>query len=246
MAFLTCSFSSEVLKKSVQFNAIIPRGCEKGSRVLYLLHGLSDDYTAWMRFSSIERYANEAGIVVIMPDAARSFYTDMIGGPPYYTFFQKEFIPYVTTLFSLQADREHTYIAGLSMGGYGAIKLAFLNPDIFSAAASLSGAVDIVSRMEKDPRLAEAIHLVFGPPSATKNTSNDLFYLAKNPIGASIPRLYIACGTEDFLYQDNLRFRDVLSTSSYPFRFECGQGIHDWNFWDTYIKKAISFFLRSN
>ena len=158
-------------------------------------------------------------------------------------FFTNEFFPYVNKLFSLQAERDHTYIAGLSMGGYGALKLALLNPHIFSAAASLSGAVDVVSRMEKDPRWSEAERLIFGPPAKTKNTSCDLFYLAKNPVSHVYPRLYITCGTEDFLYQDNLRFRDVLADSVYPFQFACSQGVHDWNFWDVYIQKAIKFFI---
>ncbi len=241
MAFITCTFYSELLQKSVQFNAIIPQGKEQGAKVVYLLHGLSDDYTAWSRYTAIERYANENGIVIIMPDGARSFYTDMAYGGSYYSFFTKELFPYVQKLFRVSTNRVDTFIAGLSMGGYGALKIALRNPEMFAAAASLSGAVHISDRLENDPRWKETKRFVFGT-EPVQNTQNDLFFLVSQHSPSLPLRLYLACGTEDFLYRDNLAFVDVLSKTSIPYRFESAPGIHDWKFWDAYIQKALAFF----
>ncbi len=246
MAFINCTFFSETLQKSVQFNAIIPKGKESGASVLYLLHGLTDDYTAWSRYTSIERYANDAGIVIIMPDGGRSFYTDMAYGGAYYTFFTKEFFPYIQKLFRVSQKREDTFIAGLSMGGYGALKIALLNPEVFSAVASLSGAVNVSDRLENDPRWADTRHLVFGDAETVRGTENDLFFLAANQEATPPVRIYLACGTEDFLFRDNLAFADVLSKTSIPYQFDAAPGIHEWKFWDTYIQKALFFFLEKS
>ncbi len=243
MAFITCTFDSNVLQKSVQFNAIIPDKAKK-ARVLYLLHGLSDDHTAWCRYTSIERYANEAGIAVIMPNGDHGFYTDMAYGGAYYTYFMEELYPYIQALFPVSQTREDTFVAGLSMGGYGALKFLLRNPDKFAAGASLSGCVDVPTRLSHDPRWKEVQRLVFGAGSNPAGTADDLFYLAET-FGSKAPiRMYIACGTEDFLYQDNLRFTTALSHRSLPFFFDASPGIHDWNFWDLHIQKAIQFFLK--
>ncbi len=246
MAFITCNFSSAVLQKSTQFNAIIPKGKESGAPVLYLLHGLTEDYTAWMRYTSIERYANEAGIVVIMPDGARSFYTDMAYGNAYYTFFVEELFNYIPTLFSVSKKREDTFIAGLSMGGYGALKFALRNPERFSACASLSGSVDVSDRLSHDPRWAEIKKLVFGGNNTVDGTEDDLFYLLKNYKHPDPVRVYLACGEEDFLYRNNLTFVDAISKAALPYCFHSAHGVHDWKFWDEQIQYAIQFFLGRN
>lgn len=242
MALLTCTFQSKVLQDTTHFNAIIPSGCEKGSRVLYLLHGISDDYSAWCCNTSIERYANENGIVVIMPDAGRSFCLDMANGQPYYTFFTKEFFPYVSNLFSISRKREDTFIAGLSMGGYGALSLALRKPELFGAAASLSGPVDVCKRLKTDPRWTETQRLVFGEGTSPENTSDDLFYLVQNYTAQQAPRLFLSCGTSDFLYKDNVAFQNILSKTNIPHKIDFFEGIHDWEFWEKAIQKAIMFF----
>lgn len=241
MALITCHFDSSLLGKSVAFQAIIPAGKEKNAKVFYLLHGLSDDYTAWTRYTSIERYANEAGIVVILPDAARSFYTDMVHGGPYYSFFTEEFFPYVSSLFSISTRREDTWIGGLSMGGYGAMKLALRNPERFSAVASLSGALHIARRLGHDPRWNEIADLVFGDPLAPIGTSEDLIHLAKTYASPEKLRMFITCGTEDFLYADNVAFVEALEHPNLLYTFSPAPGVHNWAFWDVQIQKAIQY-----
>lgn len=243
MAFLTCSFFSKILQKTVQFNAIIPPGKEKNAPVLYLLHGLSDDYSSWMRYTSIERYANEAGIVVIMPDGGQSFYSDMAFGNAYFSFFTEEFFDYIPSLFSVSPEREKTFIAGLSMGGYGALKIALRTPERFSAAGSLSGPLDFCWRYHHDPRWQNVRRLVIGDDKDPTGTPDDLLYLVQTYKKSHPLRLYITCGTEDFLYKDNLTFLDILSKSAIPYQTHFTSGIHDWNFWDSGIKDVISFFV---
>ncbi len=244
MAVLTCTFFSNILQKSVQFNAIVPRDKERDARVLYLLHGLSDDYTAWSRFSSIERYANDAGLVIVMPDGGKSFYTDMMYGDRYYSFFVNEFFDYASSLLGFSQNREDTFIGGLSMGGYGALKIALRNPNRFSAVASLSGAVDICNRLKRDPRWSDIQKNVFGEKNDPTGTKDDLFFLIKNHVNQKPLRIYLSCGREDFLYQDNVAFADAVSNAKFRYKFECPHGIHDWNFWDLNIKKAIDYLLK--
>src|SRR3712207_4064507 len=130
--------------------------------VLYLLHGLSDDDTIWLRRTSIERYVAPLGLAVVMPQVHRSFYADERYGGRYWTFLSEELPALVDSWFRVSQRREDTFVAGLSMGGYGALKWALRQPDRFAAAASLSGAVGVEGLRTRrgrpeDPRLFERI-----------------------------------------------------------------------------------------
>lgn len=244
MAFLTCDYKSAVLGQNVAFNAVLPEQTDQPARTLYLLHGLSDDHTNWMRFTSIERYANDSGIAVIMPNAARSFYTDMANGRCYYTFVAEELVAMAHRLFHLSSRREDRFIAGLSMGGYGAYRIALKNPDKFCAAGSLSGALDS-NRLARSDDWEGDRRLILGEQYDVAGTDLDLRFLVNEIIrtGAPKPRLYQACGTEDFLYSANTEFRDFIQGKGFDHRYEEGPGDHTWAFWDTYIQKAIDFML---
>lgn len=247
MAFLQCSFKSSVLGQEVAFNAIIPQDVTDNIKSVYLLHGLSDNHSNWSRFTSVERYARDNSIAVFMPNVDRSFYTDMKYGRNYYTYIVEEFINYTRQLFKLSTKREDTFIAGLSMGGYGAFKIALRNPDIFSAAASFSGVLDIVSRFNVEKTWDSEKHLIVGenPDFDGNEGKENLKYLLDN-FDKNSPkvRLYQACGTEDFLYEDNQRFRQWIKETGFEHVYEEGPGGHEWAFWDKHIKKAIEFFLK--
>ncbi len=241
MSFITCTFQSNILQKSVQFNVILPQNI-KQARVLYLLHGLSDDYSAWSRHTCIERYANEFGFVVIMPDGGKSYYTDMSTGDMYYKHFTEEIFTYIPSVFNINCKRENTFIAGLSMGGYGALKFALRNPELFFGAASLSGCVDVCHRLKTDPRWKMAKTQVFGAESQVKESENDLFYLLKNNHFNTFPvHIYLACGTEDFLYKDNLLFAEELKKYRLSHQISFSTGIHDWIYWDNEIQEVLKY-----
>ena len=173
VALLTCDFFSEALEVGTSMTVLLPQATEAqvgvasaetkqdAFPVLYLLHGLSDDHTAWLRYTSIERYASAAGLAVVMPAVGRSFYADEASGHRYWTYLSEELPELVESFFRVSQRREDTYVAGLSMGGYGAVKLALTHPERFAAAASLSGALDVVS-LAAQPERRDFFDRVFG------------------------------------------------------------------------------------
>jgi S-formylglutathione hydrolase FrmB len=255
MALIHCGFQSEVLGISTSISVILPEsthsqiGMDSSIKkeeypTLYLLHGLSDDHTIWHRRTSIERYAASTGIAIVMPNAGRSFYTDMKHGYKYFTFINEELLEVSRHFFPLSNRREDTFAAGLSMGGYGAYKLALSSPEKFAAAASMSGALDIVSVINNNSlEIPEELYNIFGNFDSVKDSENDLFYLAKKVSSSTgpKPKLYQCCGTEDFLYKDNLGFKNFIEKTSLNHTYEEGSGTHEWGYWDNQIQKVLKW-----
>jgi putative tributyrin esterase len=215
-------------------------------KVLYLLHGLSDDASAWQRYSSIETYARLYGLVVVMPSVNRSFYIDQPNGHNYFTFLIEELPQYLKDVFALAPKREDTLIAGLSMGGYGAFKAALLHPEMYSAAASFSGALslDIVLANPNDPRIPE-FTLLFGDPHKLPGSEHDpavwLKRAAQDP--SALPKLYIACGRQDDLYPLSIGFHKACQALGITSEYYEEDARHDWLFWDGQIKRWLASVL---
>ncbi|SEU14602.1 alpha/beta hydrolase family protein [Paenibacillus sp. NFR01] len=257
MALIECRFYSDVLGLSTSMTVILPQqtstqiGMSNVSRgtlhpTLYLLHGLSDDDSIWLRRTSIERYVAEMGIAVVMPQVHRSFYTDMEEGGRYWTFISEELPAIARSFFPLSSEREDNFVAGLSMGGYGAIKLGLRKPEMFAAAASLSGALSMAShikehRRDGNPLIAE-FDRIFGQNDIS-GTPNDLLWLLKQADEANGPKplLYQCCGTEDFLYEDNQEFRKACAETSLSLTYEEGPGEHEWGYWDAKIQDVLAW-----
>ena len=251
MALIHCDCFSEALGVCTSFCAILPQpsAAQRAARktaprypVHYLLHGLSDDHTIWQRRTSIERYVAPLPLVVIMPAVQRSFYADMAHGYRYWTFVSEELPALARSFFPVSDARADTFAAGLSMGGYGALKLALRHPDRYAAAASLSGVTDI-ARVAGDAGLASDIRLVFDQPAALAGTDDDLFHLAKRVARSRgpRPRLFQACGTEDFLYADNVKFRRHAEALKLDLTYTEGPGTHDWGYWDQQIQRVLAW-----
>lgn len=251
MPLFHCNFFSETLLLQCSMDVIIPqpspeqRKAGSGYRypVLYLLHGLSDDHSIWQRRTSIERYLDAHQIAAVMPAVNRSFYTDMASGPRYWTFISEELPALARWYFPLSAERDDNFVAGLSMGGYGAFKLGLSHPERFAAAASLSGAVDILEAFSGDDEawLAE-MRMTFGDLDKVAGSPADLFYLARQVASSGPqPRLYQCCGTEDFLYQHNIRFRDHARSLGLDLTYEEGPGEHEWGYWDRMIQNVLNW-----
>lgn len=256
MAFIQCDFFSEVLGLSCSMNVVLPQrtvgqiGMEGQVRegkfpVLWLLHGLSDDHTIWMRRTSIERYVASLGLAVIMPAVNRSFYVDAVNGPAYHTFIAEELPKIARGFFPLSDAREDNFVAGLSMGGYGAFLLALRHPERYSFAASLSGVLNIASLHERfaseSPMRMQEYLQWFGGPEKVAGSDWDLFALMKKHVktGIPLPKLYSVCGTEDFLYSDHCEFRDLCKGLDFPLDAEQAPGAHEWSFWDVMIQRAL-------
>lgn len=248
MALLQCRFYSESLGLMTSAVVVLPEKREEGAllQTLYLLHGLSDDDSIWLRRTSIERYADPLGLAVVMPQVHRSFYTDMESGYPYWTFLSEELPQIMRAMFPLSAARGDNFAAGLSMGGYGAFKLALNRPERFAAAASLSGALNMAATKSDFARdmLDKDIRLIYGSENKIAGTNNDLLWLLEQHRGTpkeQLPALYQWCGTEDFLYEDNLAFRDKCKEAGIPLVYEEGPGSHEWRYWDEKIQDVLNW-----
>jgi S-formylglutathione hydrolase FrmB len=250
MALLTCDFFSEALELGTSITVVLPQptvgqvGVDPGADadapppLLYLLHGRSDDHTAWLRYTSIERYATAAGVAVVMPAVARSFYADEAHGHRYWTYLSEELPTLVHRFFRVGESREQTFVAGLSMGGYGALKWAFHQPERFAAAASLSGAVDVVGFTRDPERRDELVDRVYG---GEPGPGEDLYALLDKADPEALPDLYLSCGTEDFLHDDNVRFVEALRARGLDPVVDFRPGEHEWGFWDTDIQRVLAW-----
>jgi putative tributyrin esterase len=258
MAFFQVKFFSNTLGMNTSMNVILPQqntkqiGTKENSKrdkypTVYLLHGMSDDESIWMRRTSIERYASEYGFAIVMPTTNLGWYTNTSYGLNYWNFISEE-LPKVCREFfpSMSQSREETFVAGLSMGGYGSFKLGLAKSDIFGAAASLSGALNIASssgieRFKENRVFWEGI---FGPLEKIKNSNNDLFYLADELINLNKekPRFYLWCGEEDFLYQNSLDMEKKMKDLGLSIEAHYSKGNHDWFFWDSEIQNVLRWF----
>lgn len=265
MALLSCHMYSHALCGNISFNVCLPTptsgdrvnydtlkqdyGYEKGLPVAYLLHGMYGDANSWIRFSNIDRYAQDRRCAVVTCSAGNNFYQNLPGGLPYETFLTKELPAYICALFPVSPRREDTFIGGFSMGGYGAWHLGLLAPERFAKAASMSGALDIVALYESAKLNPGALpfnwQAMFGDPEALAGSGSDLFaqYKACAAKGCA-PELYQACGTEDFLYEMNLSVRDRFLAMGAKLTYAEGPGGHDWNFWDNRMQEMLDWFLR--
>ena len=252
MALLRCDFFSDVLDLSTSMTVILPQATDGQigmagtvtagpAPVLYLLHGLSDDDTSWVRRTSIERYVDPLGLAVVMPEVHRSCYTDQAHGGRYWTFLSEELPAVVGSFFRVSQRREDTFVAGLSMGGYGALKWALRCPDRFAAAASLSGALDMATRaatgFEPDPALMAT---VFGPRQVA-GSEDDLLALLDRSDPVRLPRLHVSCGTEDHLLDENRRFVAAAERRGIDVTVELGPGEHEWGYWDAMLPHVLAW-----
>ncbi|HRQ36343.1 MAG TPA: alpha/beta hydrolase family protein [Chloroflexota bacterium] len=256
MTLIHCDFYSEVLNLSCSMVVVLPQRPLPTTHsspppklpTLYLLHGLSDDHTIWQRRTSIERYAEEKGIAVVMPAVHRSYYTDMANGYRYWTYVSEEIPARARDMFPLSTRREDNFVAGLSMGGYGAFKMALRHPERFAAAASLSGALDVATLARlKEPSWEAEMRTIFGDLDTIPGSENDLFHLAAQVAQSDQPKpkLFQWCGTADFLYLTNIKFRDFVQTLPFDYTYSEGPGDHTWGHWDAQIQNVLNWLSLS-
>ena len=266
MAFFQVNLFSAVLGFPVDVNIFVPTPNSdevlnnKNSdyfvpgakfQVLYLLHGAYGDHTDWFRLTSIEKYATIHKLAVVMPAAANSFYQDMETGSAYLTFLTKELPEFVEKMFPISREREDHFVAGLSMGGYGAWKLALTIPEYFSAAASLSGALDLkeIYAQTKEETLSGPFRWneIFADPEKIEGSDADLLCLIEKvrAQGLPVPRLYQTVGTEDFIYPANRTMKEHMEKLAEKWKLDYTYaehpGIHDWDFWDTHIQDVLDW-----
>ena len=248
MAHLVVDYYADALGVQTRMHVLLPQRLAAGkAKTLYLLHGMSDDEGTWMRRTSIERYAEEKGLAVVMPDGGLGWYTDMYRGLAWFKFISGELPALCRRFFPILSDkREDTWIGGNSMGGYGALKCALRAPQTFSRVISLSGALDVADTAINNtvPATRRYWEDVFGPAEDVSGSENDLFAAATALTDPALrPRIYMWCGTEDFLYGQNTRMRDHLRALGYNLTYEESPGDHQWQYWDKKIAGALDWLL---
>jgi len=246
MALMQVGFFSAQLGLRMNMNVLVPQSGdgERKFKVLYLLHGLSDDCSMWCRNTRIEPYVEQLPLIVVMPEVHRSFYADMHAGGRYWSFVSEELPQLVRGFFHISEARCDTYVAGLSMGGYGALKLALRRPERFGHCAAFSGALRpeqllrVADRKELQPEFGN----MFGNEADFLGGENDLFTLAEK--AAALPEeqrtaLHLFCGSEDFLIAHNREFHARLDRLGYPHDYTEAPGVHCWEFWDDCIRQTL-------
>ncbi len=261
MAVFQVNFMAETLGRTVPLYVILPtdksylpgmKRREEGKpyKTLYLLHGIIGNYTDWLYGTRIQRWAEEKDLAVVMPSGDNSMYLDH-AVDRYGEFIGKELVEFTRRTFPLSRRREDTYIGGLSMGGFGAIRNGLKYHETFGAIISLSGALvldESILEEVKEPKFPSETmayrHQVYGEDlEAALDSDRNPAWLVEKMCRENIafPDIFMACGTEDFLLRQNQAFSDLLTAHQVPHLFETAPGSHEWDFWDRYIKKALDW-----
>ena len=247
MAFMEIQIKSNMLDMNTTIAVIYPEHSQKNKniKVLYLLHGYTGHYMDWMRQTAIERYANSYDLCVVMPSVHNSYYTNNIYNIKYFDYVAKELPQIIEGMFKVSKKKEDRYVAGLSMGGYGALKIGLTFPHKFHKVASLSGAIDVDRIYELNKHLPKSKQFISAfRKMPVKGTKNDIYYLLnKANEKNNIPGLFIACGTDDFLYPDHLNLLTYLNEKNIPHTHVESPGGHEWRLWDVYIKDVLKWMF---
>lgn len=251
MSLITLKFFSEALGMQTEALVVMPQKGNYGEiginsnvkpgpyKCLYLLHGLSDDHTIWLRRTSIERYASYYGICVVMPRADRSFYSNMKYGLAYYDHIAKELPKVIREYFNVSDKQEDNFVAGLSMGGYGALKIGLRESGSFAACAGISPCGDLKQLAEFN----EVFRPIFGDDLAIPPEDDLLCLIDAKKDCPNRPKVYIGIGTEDFLYNNIRSVCTSLRENGYDFTYRESAGSHTWEFWDEYIQYILKWML---
>jgi putative tributyrin esterase len=252
--FENFKLNSKLMNREMPYRIVFPANYDlskdKRYAVIYLLHGYSGHFDNWVDKTKLTDYAKDYDYIIVTPEGDNGWYADSVSLPNdrYETYIADELINEVDKKFRTIADKEHRAIAGLSMGGYGALKFGIKYPDKFILAGSFSGAVGIGSYKVKEdlPQglFRDSIIKIFGEPESESKNSNDIFKMIgempKDKIPA-LPFLYLDCGTEDELgfLPTNRQLADILTTKKIPHEFRELPGGHNWKLWNTQVDEFL-------
>ncbi len=251
MAIMHTLFTSLTLMRRCAMNVFVPEkphsDGKAGFPVVYLLHGRSDDENSYADHG-IRALAEKYEFIIVMPDGSRSFYSDMICGQKYWTFIAEELPQLIATMFPARTDRASTFATGLSMGGYGALKLGLRQPERFSKVASMSAVADIgwVGRAEGNMSDVE-VASIYGSRTGMLGGDDDLFELLKRPAPAcGRPELMVRCGDADILINENREFvKRAEAAGNWSVDYaECPGAGHSWDYWMGTLPEILDFFSK--
>ncbi len=246
-------FYSHALEEETPYMAVIPESLVGKSDVPYvhIVHGMTDDVEIWLRFTRLASLLEKHGFAAALTFAENSYYTDMAHGKRYLSAVADDFPAFLSENYSFSRSRDKRGIMGNSMGGYGALKLALAYPDRYCTAVSLSGVTDIVYRFVDCGFWEEHGIANWGEDyrESLPNSTSDLYRLVRDAerlSPACRPVLRQICGTEDYLYEDNLRFRDFMCPrNGWDYAYFEDKGAHWWDFWDRVLPDVLNHFEKT-
>lgn len=258
MAILQVTMFSRSLMRTVPVTVVLPvdkmlkvndpMPKEKLYPTLYLLHGVIGSTLDWLSGTRIERWALEHDLCVVMPSGDNAFYVDRPGSHNLYSqFVGEELVELTRRMFPLSRKREDTFIGGLSMGGYGAMRNGLKYHDTFGAICALSGRLDISDFVDRTNgnevffRNRSYLEECFGDVEAAQNDDRNPAWLVNNLRIEDFPNIYICCGESDFILSQNIAFHELLKAKGVEHTFETGPGAHEWDFWDRYILRVLQW-----
>lgn len=242
MAHLHIDWMSQSLRMATAAEVILPdEGDLSQVNVVYLLHGLSDNCTGWSRYTAVERYARDYGVAVVMPEVQRSFYCDTASGMDYFQYISRELPQLCARFFGLSTDPDRSYIMGLSMGGYGAMKCMLNHPERYAGCGSFSGAFRVADSALRGVLGREELAAILGP-ACEPGEESDLFALIGKK--QTLPPIYLSCGEQDALWPVNRELAAQLDKAGNKYRFDHRPGVHSWDFWDQSLQDCFSCFFK--
>ena len=239
------SFQSTALGRPMRYRVILPLDYEAMRRrypVLYLLHGLTGSYADWESRTNLAEYAERLNLIIVMPDGNDAWYTNSAGEPQekYEDYIIKDLIPEIDKQYRTISARYARAIAGLSMGGYGAIKFGLKYPLTFAFVASFSGALPVARDADFlsnwSAKYRDGAMKIFGPAGSQTRTENDIYALVKKAVPARLPYFYLDCGTEDDFLQANREFVALLHQQKIAYEYRELPGGHSWDYWDKQVR----------
>lgn len=253
---LTLNLKSSSMGREVPYRVVLPVDykTKPDARfgVVYLLHGLTGHFDNWTDKTRLAEYVAAHQFIVVTPEGANGWYTDSVTIPndKYETYIVNDLIPEIDGKYRTLANRENRYIAGLSMGGYGAIKFGLKYPAMFSVAGSFSGALGATSFNETNSgAIGKSMASIFGPADSDTRNANDIFSIVRSLTPdrtRQLPFIYQSCGTEDFLFSNNREFAALLVEKKVPHEYRQHPGGHTWEFWDIHAREFLALVSRRN
>jgi putative tributyrin esterase len=256
----TIQFKSKLVGKTLLYSVVLPQEYAQPGKetisypVLYLLHGLAGHYSNWLSKTKLSEYAARYRMIIVTPEGNDGWYTDSatVLTDKYETYIVQELIPDVENRYRALKGREGRAIAGLSMGGYGALKFGVKYPDRFVFAASISGALDAAERTVDNPGnawdfLRPSIMQTFGAADSPTRAANDLHKLVRNLPAerlASLPFFYLDCGTEDGFLASNRELATIFLERKIPHEYRQLPGAHNWAYWDQQVQEVLKIAAR--
>ena len=209
--------------------------------VLWLLHGGLGDATDWPRYTMIELFAEEKGIIVVCPTVNNGCYVNWTNGVQWEDVITEKLWDLVHNMLPTSTDPAKNFIAGLSMGGYGALKLGLSHPERYSRIGSFSGGIEIPQEYIAGRCLIQDAEEIFGDPDTVLDSDYNLYTMVdKRKAAGNLPPIYLSCGTTDFLYEMNVKMRGYLQERGYDVTWDESPHGHEWRFWNDQVEKFLN------